>query len=589
MAQNAEERDPLDVRHMASLKHWGARPEHAGDGAMPREVAIECGWGRLIFGQTFDDPARLAAALDAEEKGRRDVALYIREPHVVLSHAPQSLFIDPSLTYRLPLRRFDGPHEALSGIVIRPLASEAEEAAINRIYLSRRMVPADAGFYWSQRDSETVVILVAEDIADGQIVGVVTGVDHRAAFGDPDNGASLWALAVDPQARRPGIGGALVIRLASHFKARGRSFMDLSVMHDNAEAIALYGKLGFEQVPVYCLKRKNPINEKLFIGPAQDEDLNIYARIIVDEARRRGIGVEVLDGAGGFFRLTYGGRSITCREALSELTSAVAMSRCDDKTVTRRVLAKAGLTVPEQIVAGDPAENTAFLERHGRIVVKPARGEQGRGVFVDISTEEGLADALKEVCALSDCPVLEQFVDGEDLRVVVIDHRVVAAAIRRPARIEGDGRHSVRDLIEKQSRRRAAATDGESAIPLDEETERCVRLAGYTLEDVPPANEAIVVRKAANLHTGGTIHDVTEQLHPALADAAVRAARALDMPVVGLDFMVTNHREPDYVIIEANERPGLANHEPQPTVERFVDLLFPQSRTQPRQDKGSAA
>ena len=88
--------------------------------------------------------------------------------------------------------------------------------------------------------------------------------------------------------------------LAEHFKARGRSFMDLSVMHDNDNAIALYEKLGFQRVPVFAVKRKNSINEKLFVGPPPDETLNPYARIIVNEARRRGIGVEVIDAEGGY-------------------------------------------------------------------------------------------------------------------------------------------------------------------------------------------------------------------------------------------------------------------------------------------------
>ena len=93
-----------------------------------------------------------------------------------------------------------------------------------------------------------------------------------------------------------------------------------------------------------------------------------------------------------------------------------------------------------------------------------------------------------------------------------------------------------------------------------------------------PHGERMRVRRTANLHTGGTIEDVTDRLHPEIADAAVRAAAALGIPVTGLDFLVPDVEGPDYVFIEANERPGLANHEPQPTVERFVDLLFPETR-----------
>ena len=174
--------------------------------------------------------------------------------------------------------------------------------------------------------------------------------------------------------------------------------------------------------------------------------------------------------------------------------------------------------------------------------------------------------------------LLESFHEGLDLRIVVIGFEVVAAAIRRPAEVVGDGQHSIGALIEAQSRRRQAATSGESKIPLDHETERTLHAAGYDYSSILPAGEHLFVRKTANLHTGGILEDVTAILHPTLVDAAVRAARALDIPMVGLDLMVPAADQPEYVFIEANERAGLANHEPQPTAERFVDLLFPHSQ-----------
>jgi GNAT-family acetyltransferase (TIGR03103 family) len=211
------------------------------------------------------------------------------------------------------------------------------------------------------------------------------------------------------------------------------------------------------------------------------------------------------------------------------------------------------------------------------VVVKPVRGEQGKGVAVGLKDWHETQTAIEAARRLCNEVVVEEFVEGADLRVVVIDYRVVAAAIRKPAAIIGNGRSSVRDLIEHQSRRRAAATGGESTIPLDGETERCVADAGYSLDEVPSADKYLVVRKTANLHTGGTIHDVTGILHSTLIEAAVQAARAIEIPVTGIDFIVKAPTEPNYWFIEANERPGLANHEPQPTAERFVDLLFPQS------------
>jgi GNAT-family acetyltransferase (TIGR03103 family) len=433
-------------------------------------------------------------------------------------------------------------------------------------------------FFHDQRNSRTLTYFVAVDSATNNVIGSVTGVDHARAFEDPENGSSLWCLAVDPQASFPGIGENLVRTLAEHFQARGRSFMDLSVMHDNVNAIALYEKLGFQRVPVFALKTKNSINEKLYVGPPPDETLNPYAMIIINEARRRGIGVEVVDAAGGYFTLSFGGRSVVCRESLSELTTAIAMSRCDDKAVTRRLMLKAGLKVPAQAVAGTPEENAAFLAEHGSIVVKPARGEQGKGITVDVTTEEEVARAVAEARNHAETVLLEQFFQGDDLRIIVIDYRVVAAAIRRPAEVTGTGEHTVAALIEAQSRRRSAATGGESKIPMDAETERCVAANGFSMDDILPEGQVLPVRKTANLHTGGTIHDVTDRLHRTLVDAAIAGAKALDIPVVGFDLLVPSVSEPEYVIIEANERPGLANHEPQPTAERFVDLLFPNTK-----------
>ena len=137
------------------------------------------------------------------------------------------------------------------------------------------------------------------------------------------------------------------------------------------------------------------------------------------------------------------------------------MARCDDKRVTRRVLSDAGLRIPRGMTAGDDAANADFLERVGPVVVKPARGEQGRGITVGVRDPESLRRAIAE--ARAHCPdvLIEEMVPGEDIRVLVIDHQVVAAAVRRPASVLGDGTHTIAELIERQSRRRAAATGGE--------------------------------------------------------------------------------------------------------------------------------
>ncbi|SFE05357.1 GNAT-family acetyltransferase TIGR03103 [Pseudomonas citronellolis] len=549
--------------------------DHEQPGCEPH--SLHCGWGRLLIGHTFAEPDALASELLNERPGERDIALYVAAPQQVLAHAPQQLFLDPSDTLRLWFTDYRPARRSFRGFRIRRVHGEDDWAAVNRLYLARGMLPVDAErltphyqggpTYWLAEDSET-----------GNAVGAVMGLNHAKAFHDPEGGSSLWCLAVDPQCSRPGVGEALARHLIEHFMSRELAYLDLSVLHSNKQAKALYRKLGFRELATFAIKRKNGINQPLFLGPGPEQGLNPYARIIVDEAHRRGIEVQVQDAEAGIFSLTQGGRRIRCRESLCDLTSAVSMTLCQDKRLTHRALERAGLKQPQQRLAASAADNAAFLAEHGALVVKPVDAEQGQGVAVNLMRAEEVEAAIEHARQFDGRVLLESYHPGQDLRVLVIGYEVVAAAVRHPATVIGDGRHSIRQLIEAQSRRRQAATGGESRIPLDGETERTLQAAGFGYDDVLPEGRRLAVRGTANLHTGGTLEDVTDKLHPALREAAIRAARALEIPVTGLDLLVPDVEGEDYVIIEANERPGLANHEPQPTAERFLDLLFPLSR-----------
>ncbi|OMG66137.1 GNAT family N-acetyltransferase [Stutzerimonas balearica] len=539
-------------------------------------VSVHCGWGRILIGHTYPDPAELATDLLNEKPGERDIALYVAAPHQVLAHAPQQLFLDPSDTLRIWFTDYRPAQKGVRGFCVRRVQNEADWQAVNALYQSRGMMPVEPG-RCTPREEGGPVYWLAEDESSGQILGSVMGLNHHKAFNDPELGSSLWCLAVSPSCPRPGVGEALVRHLIEHYMGRGLAYLDLSVLHDNSQAKALYAKLGFRDLPTFTVKRKNSFNQPLFLGPGPEAELNPYARIIVDEARRRGIEIAIDDAEAGLFTLTQGGRRVRCRESLSDLTSAVSMTLCQDKQLTHRTLARAGIRLPAQQLAASAQENAAFLAEHGSVVVKPVNGEQGQGVAVDLRDAEALEHAVERARQFDGRVLLESYHPGLDLRIVVIGYEVVAAAIRRPAQVIGDGRNTIGALIEAQSRRRQAATGGESRIPLDDETHRCLQEAGLDVDSVLEQGRQLAVRRTANLHTGGTLEDVTEQLHPELADAAVRAARALGIPVVGLDLLVEAADRPDYVFIEANERVGLANHEPQPTAERFIDLLFPLS------------
>ena len=541
-----------------------------------RPATVDCGWGKVLFGRTFPRCRDLVDALLAERANERDIAYNVPEPHVAVAMAPQELFVDPSYTYRLDLAA--SARVGTAGIDVRP-ATAADEPAVNRIYAARRMVPLREGFLAGLERAAGVTVLVALNPADGAVSGVVMGIRHGSIFDDPGCGASLWSLAVDPNAGCPGVGRALVDELAHQFREHRCAYLDLSVMYDNDEAAQLYESFGFVKREIYCVKKKNSINEPLYILPEPRElKLNIYTEIIVTEARRRGIRVSIIDAASGIFELSHGGRTIKCRESLSDLTSAVALSCCADKALTSRMLTEAGLCVPAQQLAEDPKSVREFLDRHGAVVVKPVDGEQGLGVHVDVSGPAEVESAIEDARQHSPNILVEEFCPGMEVRAIVIGGAVVAAAERRPPTIVGDGESNIVTLIEKHSRRRAAATGGESSVPLDDETARCIRTAGHALSDVPAAGEEICVRHSANLHTGGTLHDCTDLLPAAIRTAAIKAAEVLSIPVVGIDFIIDPDDPERYVIIEANERPGLANHEPQPTAERFVDLLFPETR-----------
>lgn len=568
----------IDKNHGQSLRNWEKIDSPATKKMRPNSFS-EMGWGRLVFGHTFESNDRIVEAMCSHGYDNRDIAIYVIDPHVIISMAPDKLFLDPSHTYRLWNYDYRSDNQKISNAIsINRLSNKQEAHQINSIYSKCQMKGADPKFLLEKHADELRTYFIAKRRADNQVVGTVTGIDHVKAFNDPEKGSSLWSLAVDPQAGPPGIGINLVRRLVEHYFTKGRAFIDVSVMHDNKNAIKLYEKLGFQRIPVFCIKRKNPINQQLYVPIEQPlKTLNPYAKIIVDEARKRGIIINILDAEYGLFKLTFGSRSVTCRESLSEMTSAVAMTKCDDKRLTRKLVQKAGVKAPQQIVHTTLKTDMDFMTEVKRVVVKPARGEQGQGISVDISDEEELKNAVKKAQNTCSEVLLEEYIEGEDLRIIVIDHKVVAAAIRKPPVIIGTGHHSISELIQKHNRRRMAATSGESKIPDDRETLRCLKKEGYDYDSILEKNKTLLVRKTANLHTGGTIHDVTNNLSTVLKKAAVTVSKTINIPVTGLDFMVPDIQGNTYAFIEANERPGLANHEPQPTAERFIDLLFPET------------
>ncbi len=247
-----------------------------------------------------------------------------------------------------------------------------------------------------------------------------------------------------------------------------------------------------------------------------------------------------------------------------------------DRQRTVRILKNAGLSVPDQhLVLSLRKPN--IHGKHKSIIVKPKKRLHGFGSTVDVKTKEDLQKAIKASKKIHPDILLEEMMEGQEMRVIMINFKVAAAGVRKPPIIVGNGEHTILQLVKKQSRRREQATQGENTIPVDKILTETVQSAGYELDDVLPKGKELQVRNTTKQRYGGTFHNITNEMHPDLINAARRAAIALDIPVVGLDFIVKDPSEAEYIIIEAMERPYLVGYDQQPIAERFIDFLFPQS------------
>jgi cyanophycin synthetase len=271
----------------------------------------------------------------------------------------------------------------------------------------------------------------------------------------------------------------------------------------------------------------------------------------------------------------------------------VAEAIAQDKQLTRSLLQKVGVPVPEGHPVNDAEDAWAAAQEMGLpVVVKPQRGNHGRGVTVHLCAREPVLRAYEAARAEDQGVMVERFVEGADYRLLVVGHRLVAAARREPAQVVGDGRRTIADLVAlvNQDPRRS---DGHgtvlSIIRLDAIALAVLAEQGFTPESVPPVGQRVLIRRNANLSTGGTATDVTDLVHPSVAAHAVLAARTLGLDIAGIDTLATDIARPleeqRGAVVEVNAGPGLRMHlapsagKPRPVGEAIVDWLFPEGQT----------
>jgi cyanophycin synthetase len=318
-----------------------------------------------------------------------------------------------------------------------------------------------------------------------------------------------------------------------------------------------------------------------------DVQLGPSTRSIVEAAIGRGIPTQRLT-SGSLVRLGQGARQRRICAAETDRTGAVAETIAQDKELTRTLLAESGIPVPEGRPVDDAADAWAVAQDIGApVVVKPRYGNQGRGVSVNLVTRDELERAWILANEIDSSVVVERFVSGGDYRILVVGGRMVAAARRHPPTVLGDGVSTVRELMDRineDPRRCGDHATSLSPMMIDEVAVAVLREQGLTDHSVPEAGRSVLLRRNANLSTGGSAEDVTDLVHPDVAARAIEAAKVVGLDVAGIDLVtddVTRSLESQRgVIIEVNAAPGLRMHL-EPTVgtprnvgAAIVDSLF---------------
>ncbi|MBS0587374.1 cyanophycin synthetase [Nitrosomonas sp.] len=355
------------------------------------------------------------------------------------------------------------------------------------------------------------------------------------------------------------------------------------------------GRLAFDLAQVLCISaiedtafdltsalcRLRELNEDIRLGPSTGS--------IVQAAIARGIPFRRLT-EGSLVQFGWGSKQRRIQASESDRTSAVAESIVQDKELTKTLLHAAGIPVPRgrEVTDADDAW-AAACEIGVPVVIKPQDSNQGKGVTVNLVTAEQVKAAFMIAAEISDNVLVERYIPGHDYRLLVVGNKLVAAARRDPPQVIGDGVHSIFELVEQINRdpmRGEGHVSSLTKIHLDEISLAYLAAQGLTAESVPVKGMRVVLRKNANLSTGGTATDVTDDVHPELAARAIAAAKVVGLDICGIDVVCDNVmnslEDQGGGIIEVNAAPGLRMHL-QPSYgkgravgEAIIDYMFPQ-------------
>jgi len=279
-----------------------------------------------------------------------------------------------------------------------------------------------------------------------------------------------------------------------------------------------------------ALKSLRSLDEDIRLGPSTGS--------IVDAAVARGIPFRRLT-EGSLVQFGWGSKQRRIQAAEIDSTSAIAESIAQDKELTKKLLDAAGVPVPKGRPVKDADDAWAAAQQIGLpVVIKPRDGNQGKGVTVNISTREEVIAAYAVADEYGGEVLVERFLPGSDYRLLVVGDRLVAAARREPPLVIGDGKHTVRQLVDKVNadpRRGDGHATSLTKIRFDEVALARLKEQGFEADSVPAKGTRVILRNNANLSTGGTATDVTDDVHPDVAARVVSAARMIGLDIAGVD------------------------------------------------------
>ena len=328
------------------------------------------------------------------------------------------------------------------------------------------------------------------------------------------------------------------------------------------------------------IQRLREIREDTRLGPSTG--------CIVDEAAKRGIPYIRLNKH-SLVQLGYGVNQKRIRATIASTTGNIAVDIACDKEETKNLLGAAEIPVPKGDVVRTEEGLQDAIDRIGYpCVIKPIDGNHGKGNTTNIIDWEMALKAFAAAKHYGRSVIVEKYITGFDFRILVINYKFICAALRTPASVVGDGKNTIQHLLDevnKDPRRGYGHEKVLTQITIDDFTKIMLDEKGYTLETIPAKGELVLLKPTANLSTGGTSTDVTDEVHPANIMMCERIAKIIGLDICGIDIMATDLRTPvkenGGAILEVNAAPGFRMHIdpsvglPRNVAEPVVDMLFP--------------